>query len=170
MKKRTWRILISSLVIVGLLIGSVIFLRYHYSSPKDEDKFTATLSSCVDGDTAWFYYGGKEHKTRFLAIDAPEVNPDTNDPEPGALDAQAKTCQLLTDAQKIELAYDSNADQQDKYGRELVWVFVDDQLLQEELVKEGYVEVAYLYGNYRYNTELKQAEREAKENNLGLWK
>ena len=95
---------------------------------------------------------------------------DTNDPEPGALEAQTKTCQLLTEAQKIELAYDPNADQQDKYGRDLVWVYVDDQLLQEELVKEGYVEVAYLYGNYRYNSELKKAEREAKENNLGLWK
>lgn len=170
MKKRTWRILISSLVSVGLLIGSVIFLRYYSPSYSKPDKFTVTLSSCVDGDTAWFYYDGNKHKARFLAIDAPEVNLDTNDPEPGALEAQTKTCQLLTEAQKIELAYDPNADQQDKYGRDLVWVYVDDQLLQEELVKEGYVEVAYLYGNYRYNSELKKAEREAKENNLGLWK
>ncbi len=162
--------MISSLVVVGLLIGSVIFLQYYSPSHLAEDKFAVTLSSCVDGDTAWFNYGGSKHKARFLAIDAPEVNQEENDPEPGALEAQQQTCQLLTNAKKIELAYDPKADQQDKYGRDLVWVYVDDQLLQEELVKEGYVEVAYLYGDYRYNKELKQAEREAKENNSGLWK
>ena len=48
-------------------------------------------------------------------------------------------------------------------------MFVDDELLQEKLIRKGYAKVAYLYDEYTYTDRLQKAEKEAKERELGLW-
>lgn len=130
------------------------------------EKIEVKLKKCVDGDTAYFIYNNKEIKTRFLAIDTPE---STKEIEKYGPEASEYTCNLLKNAQKIELEYDFNSDKQDKYDRHLVWVFVDDKLLQEEVVKEGLAEVAYLYDDYKYTDKLLKAQEEAKSESKNLW-
>lgn len=130
-------------------------------------KEIVTLNKCVDGDTAWFNINGKKIKARFLAIDTPE---STNKIEPYGKKASEFTCNLLKSAKKIEIEYDENSDKFDKYDRHLVWVFVDDELLQNIIVKEGYADVKYLYGDYKYTDILKKSLIEAKANNLNMWK
>ena len=125
-----------------------------------------TLSKCVDGDTAWFYLDGKEIKTRFLAIDTPE---STNKIEAYGKEASNFTCDKLTNAKKIEIEYDENSDKTDKYNRELVWVFVDNELLQNLIIKEGLGEVAYLYGDYKYTNLLQKSQLEAQEKKINIW-
>lgn len=125
-----------------------------------------TLSKCVDGDTAWFYLDGKEIKTRFLAIDTPE---STNKIEAYGKEASNFTCDKLTNAKKIEIEYDENSDKTDKYNRELVWVFVDNELLQNLIIKEGLGEVAYLYGDYKYTNLLQKSQLEAQEKKMNIW-
>lgn len=125
-----------------------------------------TLSKCVDGDTAWFYLDGKEIKTRFLAIDTPE---STNKKEAYGKEASNFTCDKLTNAKKIEIEYDENSDKTDKYNRELVWVFVDNELLQNLIIKEGLGEVAYLYGDYKYTNLLQKSQLEAQEKKINIW-
>ncbi|MEG0021233.1 MAG: thermonuclease family protein [Bacilli bacterium] len=129
------------------------------------EKFEVTLSKCVDGDTANFMYKGKLMKARFLAIDTPELQKDTYGNE-----ASSFTCKYLSDAKKIELEYDAESDKYDKYKRHLVWVFVDNKLLQEKIVIEGFAKVAYIYGNYKYTNDLLEAESIAKNNKLNIWK
>ena len=51
----------------------------------------------------------------------------------------------------------------------LGWIFVDDSLLQKELISLGYAKVAYLYGDYKYTDELKEEESIAKSKKLGIW-
>ena len=51
----------------------------------------------------------------------------------------------------------------------MVWVFVDDVLLQKKLVSKGYASVAYLYGDYKYTEEIEKLEQEAEEKKLGIW-
>lgn len=130
-------------------------------------KEIVTLNKCVDGDTAWFNINGEKIKARFLAIDTPE---STNKIEPYGKEASEFTCNLLKNAKKIEIEYDENSDKFDKYDRHLVWVFVDDELLQNIIVKEGYADVKYLYGDYKYTDILKKSIIEAKANNLNMWK
>lgn len=129
-------------------------------------KEMVTLSKCVDGDTAWFYLDGKEIKTRFLAIDTPE---STNKIEEYGKEASNFTCDKLTNAKKIEIEYDENSDKTDKYNRELVWVFVDNELLQNLIIKEGLGEVAYLYGDYKYTSLLQKSQLEAQEKKMNIW-
>lgn len=125
------------------------------------------LKKCVDGDTAWFYYNNNEIKVRFLAINTPE---STNKIEAYGKEASEYTCNRLMNAKKIELEYDDNSDLKDKYGRDLVWVFVDDSLLNKDIVENGYGEVKYIYGDYKYLSLIKEAEEKAKKNNVGIWK
>jgi hypothetical protein len=42
-------------------------------------------------------------------------------------------CNLLTNATKIEIKSDEASDKKDKYNRELVWVYVDDNLVDEKI-------------------------------------
>lgn len=149
-----------------IVISFIILLSISISI-KVNAKEIVTLSKCVDGDTAWFYLNNEEIKTRFLAIDTPE---STNEKEPFGKEASNFTCEFLKNAKKIEIEYDKNSDKLDKYDRHLVWVFVDNVLLQEKLIENGLAEVKYLYDEYKYTNTLKEKEKIAKEKELNIWK
>lgn len=133
------------------------------------DKIEVQLKKCVDGDTARFIYKNEEIKARFLAIDTPESVHPTKEAEPFGKEASEYTCQKLTNANKIVLEYDPKSDKTDKYDRHLVWVYVDDMLLQKDLISKGYAKVEYIYGKYKYLDELEIIEQEAKSEKLGIW-
>ena len=132
---------------------------------KKEIKF----SNCIDGDTAIFTLDGKFITVRFLAIDTPETKHPSKGREPYGKEASNFTCKMLKNANKIEIEFDKNSDEKDKYERYLGWIFVDDSLLQKLIVKNGLAEVASLYGDYKYTDQLLKVENEAKTNKLGIW-
>lgn len=132
-------------------------------------KEEVTFSKCVDGDTIKVKVKNKEAIVRMLAVDTPESVHPKKKVEYYGKEASDYTCNLITNAKKIELEYDSNSDKYDKYERLLAWVFVDDYLLQDKLVRNGYAEVAYLYGNYKYIDLLKDHEVLAKQERIGIW-
>lgn len=134
-----------------------------------DKKIIVTFSECVDGDTAWLNIDGVKTKFRFLAIDTPETVHPTKDVEVYGKDASAYTCNVLKNATKIEVEYDSGSSKFDKYDRNLAWIFVDDNLLQEDLIKIGYAKVAYIYGNYKYTKNLCYTQSFAIKDKLGLW-
>lgn len=144
----------------------ILTLFFTFTINTYAKKLEVTLDKCVDGDTAWFNLDNERIKTRFLAINTPE---STNKIEAYGKEATNYTCNMLTNAKKIEIEYDSNSDKFDKYDRHLVWVFVDDTLLQEKLLEEGLAEIKYIYGNYKYLDEIKKVESTAKKNKVGMW-
>ena len=148
--------------IYGILISLFIFLPFNVEA-LEEVKF----SSCVDGDTARVIYNNEEVKLRFLAIDTPE---STKEKEPFGKEASDYTCKRLKEAKKITIEFDSNSEKQDKYNRYLVWIYVDDSLLQKELINKGLARVAYLYDDYKYTSLLEKEESKAKNNKIGIWK
>ncbi len=149
-----------------LLILIIILMPINvFASEKQDVKF----SSCVDGDTARFIMNKEEIKVRFLAIDTPETNHPKKGEEPYGREAKEYTCNKITNASKIELEFDDNSDKKDKYNRYLAWVFVDDSLLQSELVLNGYARVAYLYGDYKYTDILNENMEKAKKDEVGIF-
>lgn len=134
---------------------------------KKED---AKFSKCVDGDTAKLIINGKEETVRFLAIDTPEIKHGDAEGDPYGDEASKFTCNKLQSAQKITLEYDANSSLKDKYGRVLAFIFVDDVLLQKELINNGLAKVYYVYGDYNYVDELRLAENDAKNKKIGIWK
>ena len=152
-------------VIYLILFMLLVIPNVTYANEKKEVEF----KSCIDGDTARFIMDKEEIKVRFLAIDTPETNHPKKGEEPYGKEAKEYTCNRITNASKIELEFDDNSDKKDKYNRYLAWVYVDDSLLEEELVQNGLAKVAYLYGDYSYTDKLKETEEEAKENKVGMY-
>ncbi len=127
-------------------------------------RYGATLEKCVDGDTAVFSINGKSYSTRFLFIDTPE---STTQKEPFGKEAADYTCRFLKSG---DITIETDGDTLfDKYDRLLAWVFVDDQLHQEAITKEGLVEDFYDYGDYLYEDKVRDAMQLAKINESGLY-
>ena len=132
-------------------------------------RFTVEFSKCVDGDTMKVLNDKKEVTVRFLAIDTEESVSSTKENTYMGKVASDYTCNRIKKAKKLEIEYDPGSDKLDKYNRVLGWVYVDDVLLQQELVEIGYAKVAYLYGDYLYTDDLVEVESIAKSAELGIW-
>lgn len=148
-----------------IIMISIFFIGINYVYAKEEVKF----SKCVDGDTLKVIIEDKEYTVRMLSIDTPESVKANTEVEYYGKESSEYTCKKLTNAKKIELEYDEKSDKFDKYDRLLAWVFVDNKLLQTELVELGYAKVAYLYDDYKYNDILKAKQELASTKNLGIW-
>ncbi|MCP1143839.1 thermonuclease family protein [Lysinibacillus endophyticus] len=171
-----------------VILAVVLYLLFNNSSKEseqisDEYKITPELAveatgnelieaqyiSINDGDTFRVKVNGQEERIRLLMIDTPEMNYDKKDPMPYAEEAKSYTLNLLENASKIELLYDVGPET-DNYGRLLTYVFVDDVLLQELLLKEGYAAVRYINEpNNTLEKEFREIEETAKANKLNIW-
>lgn len=134
--------------------------------PVHSKRQRVELISCTDGDTAHFNINNSNKKVRFLGIDSPEY---TKEIEPFGKEASEFVCNALTEAEVIEIEYDKNAGETDKFDRHLVWVFTDGKLLNDEIIKNGLGEVTYLYDDYKYTDQLLKSQEIAKEKQLNIW-
>ena len=162
--KKTISLMIFS-IIKKSLIFFLIFPLIVFANTKEKVKF----SKCVDGDTAKFERNNKVFTLRFLAVNTPETKSPKKGVEFYGKEASNYTCNRLEKAKNIEIEYDNKSDRNDRYGRNLGWVFLDGELLQKDLVENGYAKVEYLYGKYKYVEELKELETKAKKAKKGLW-
>ena len=137
---------------------------------EETEKREVKLSNCVDATSARFLYNTEEVKVKFIGIEkTDEYKINNKDDEINGKTVDEYVCDLLTNAKKITIETDPKIELTDKFGRENAWVFIDDELLENHLVRLGYVKVAYLYDDYKYNEELLENEKYAKENELGIW-
>lgn len=148
-----------------IIIITIFLIGINFTYAKEQVQF----SSCVDGDTIKITSNNKIYTVRMLAIDTPESVHPTKGVEYYGKEASEYTCNLIKNAKKIELEYDDNSDKTDKYDRLLAWVFVDDILLQKELVANGYAKIAYLYDDYKYTKELETNQELASAKGIGIW-
>ncbi len=140
-----------------------------FALDNQSNQFSVTLSKCVDGNSARFILENNEIKVKFIGVESNSVVvADVNDEINGSLVSEY-VCNVLKNAKDIKLEYENNSEKEDKYGRKLVWVWVDGVLLQENLVKIGYSKIAYLSDDYKYSDLLLSAEDYAKNNELGIW-
>lgn len=147
-----------------LLLLFLLFLNINVYALEE-----VTFNKCIDGDTFKAVYKKEVITVRLLAVDTPEVKHPKKGEEFYGKEASEYTCNKLMQAKLIELEFDDNSTLKDHYDRYLAWVFIDDSLLQINLIKNGYAKTAYLYGDYKYTDELKTYEVNAKVNKIGIW-
>lgn len=148
----------------------IIFLSIFFISINSiYAKETVEFSDCVDGDTIKVLLDGEKYTIRMLAVDTPESVHPTKGVEYYGKEASNYTCEKVKNAKKLEIEYDNDSDKTDKYDRLLVWVFTDGTLLQKDLVANGYAKVAYLYGDYKYTSQLQDAQELASAKSIGIW-
>jgi len=74
---------------------------------------------------------------------------------------------LITSDVDVKLVKDIS--NKDKYDRLLRHVYVDEVLISEILVKQGFAKAVTYLPDVQQRSILKQAQKYAKENKLGLW-
>lgn len=121
------------------------------------------IERIVDGDTFVLADG---RRVRYIGIDTPETKHPQKPVECFGKEATEFHKQLLL-GKKVRLEKD--VQELDQYGRLLRYVWLDDELVNEKLVVEGYAVASSYPPNVKYQDRLNEAERKAREENLGLW-
>ena len=126
------------------------------------------VSRVVDGDTIEVTRGGRKEKVRLIGINTPETVGPRRPVECFGREASAFAERLL-EGENVTLVPDESQDNQDRYGRLLRYVMLDDTNVNRLLIDRGY---AYEYTYevpYIYQTEFKAVEQAARLSGRGLW-
>jgi len=158
---------IKYITVVVLFLLAVIYLIHDIHLPLGQHSNEASVPviSVHDGDTISVIMQGKKEKVRLVGIDAPELGQ-----RPWGKRAK-KYLENLVDAsgRKVKLEFD--VVQRDRYGRLLAYVRTENgEMINLLMVKSGYAVLYTVTPNVRYTNELRQAQKEAREMRLGIWR
>lgn len=122
----------------------------------------------VDGDTIELTDG---RKVRYIGIDTPETK-DPRRPVGCFGKEAARENKSLVEGKFIILEKDVS--ETDKYDRLLRYVYLtlengQQLFINDYLVREGFAKASSYPPDVKYNEKFRQAEKYARENNLGLW-
>ena len=121
----------------------------------------------VDGDTIRVRIRDHAETVRYIGVNTPEVRHPTRGEEPGGREASRVNAELVR-GRHVRLELDAQA--RDRHGRLLAYVWVDDLMVNAELVRRGYAEVMTVPPNVRYQALFLRLQREAREAVRGLWR
>ena len=127
----------------------------------------ARVEEVVDGDTILVRFGGNKERVRLIGVDTPE----THHPEKAVqCYGQAATdyLQMKLDGEDVRLEADSTNTNRDRYDRLLRYVYLDEELVNESIIRDGYG-FAYTLFPFQKIDDFKLAQEHAATNNLGLW-
>ena len=134
------------------------------SGPEKEVKSQVTENSLVtkviDGDTIILESG---EVVRYIGIDAPEIS---RSEECFSQESTDKNKELVL-GKSVRLEKDVS--ETDRYGRLLRIVWAEDLFVNDFLVREGFAKASTYPPDVKYSKQFVEAEKEARENNRGLW-
>jgi micrococcal nuclease len=120
----------------------------------------------VDGDTIRVDLDGEVTPVRLIGIDTPEREGPYTDEECYGARSSRFTAEMLG-GRRVELEFD--VDRTDRFDRTLAYVWIEDELFNERIVREGYAVTATFPPNVRYVERLAAAQRLARSGSAGLW-
>lgn len=127
------------------------------------------VSKVIDGDTIDVIIDGKTERLRLIGIDTPETVDPRKPVQCFGTEASNKAKELLTN-QLVSLEADPSQGERDKYNRLLRYVYFEDGTsYNKKMIADGYAH-EYTYNiPYKYQSEYKQAQKDAEAGGLGLW-
>jgi len=124
-------------------------------SPPGAETFG--VKEVVDGDTIVLE---DDTRVRYIGLNTPERG------RPFYEEATEANRRLVED-KRVWLEFDTV--QIDQYGRTLAYVFAGETFVNLELLRQGYANVFTVPPNVKYEERFREAEREAREAERGLW-
>ena len=155
-------------IISLILLALSQFIGEYMPTPEvatSQESVLAQVVSVIDGDTIWVSIDGQEEKVRYIGIDTPEPYKD-GEPACYSKEATTKNKELVVGRQ-VELVADT--EDRDKYKRLLRYVYVDNEMVNEVLVAEGYATIMTIKPNTAFASTFKTLEDEARAGKIGLW-
>lgn len=129
-----------------------------------QPKQTVKVMRVVDGDTIEIEGG---QKVRYIGMDTPETVDPRKPVQCFGEEASIRNKELV---EGKEVSLEKDVSETDKYGRLLRYVWIGDQMINEELVTEGYARLDTVPPDVKYSIRLQTAEKEARIKDIGLWK
>lgn len=142
----------SKLVILSLLI--FLLLPSACQQPSD----MALVTEVIDGDT--IVIKGGDH-VRYIGVDAPESGEFY-------YQESKEANEDLVAGKKVRL--ESDISERDSYGRLLRYVYVDDNFVNAEMVRQGCAWAVAYPPDVKYQVYLEAMENEARQTKRGFWR
>lgn len=153
------------LLLTGFGVGKNIVEKAS-EIPKD----TILVTKVIDGDTIEV---NGALKVRYIGIDAPESVDPRRMVECFGKEASLENKKLV-EGRQVRLEKDVS--ETDKFGRLLRYVYANPSASSEQvifvndyLVRQGYALASTFPPDVKYQEQFREAEKEARENNRGLW-
>lgn len=166
MRKRTWipTRLLFVIILVALVISGEALWTFSGGDPRGE---WVLVTEAVDGDTVRVGRGWWRTTVRLIGVDTPETVHPEKPVEFFGPEASEFTKKSL-EGKWVHLEFEP-LDQIDIHGRLLAYIFLEDgTLFNREVVRQGYAR-AYTRFPFRYQTEFRLAQKEARGAGRGLW-
>ncbi len=180
LKKKNLKLMLTLLVILGYFVSqkmtesgllsstilaspSPVTLITKPSAILSANREAAKVTRIIDGDTIELEDG---RKVRYIGIDTPETKDPRRDVECFGAEAAAFNSELVLN-QMVQLERDVS--ETDRYGRLLRYVYLDQQLVNETLVLEGYAKASTFPPDIAFSDRFSTAEKTAKDQQKGLW-
>ncbi|HIU50505.1 MAG TPA: thermonuclease family protein [Candidatus Limousia pullorum] len=166
---------IAAVVVIAVC---AVFLVFFLSKGNSEDfNFLDSLFSdvtengfkvtkVIDGDTIIVDFHDEETTIKLIGIDAPEAVSEEKSCPYGEISKEYLKNRL--EGEYVDIEYDN--DTTDSSGRNLAYIYIGNEMLNETLVKNGYAVFSpSTEDTNRYNNRLIEAQKYAQENKLGMW-
>lgn len=148
---KTNRLLVFFIVII-LLIDLAYFYP-KFTGKATYEKISVNITRVIDGDTIESDMG----KIRLLGINTPEKKMPYYE--------EAKDFLKQYENKTVEVEFHG----EDKYNRILGYVFYNNGLINKKILEKGLGNL-YVYEKDEHFQELEKAEKNARDNEIGIWK
>jgi micrococcal nuclease len=123
----------------------------------------------VDGDTLDVDIDGRKTRIRVIGIDTPETVDPRKTVQCFGVEASNKAKQTLSN-QFVTIESDPTQDDKDRYGRLLRYITLSDGTdYGFFMISNGYAHEYTYHISYEKQSDYRQAESDARDNNRGLW-
>jgi micrococcal nuclease len=157
---------------VAVAVAALLIGRGHDSGGSATPAAGAVLHGRVvkvtDGDTIHVLLaGGRDERVRYIGIDTPEsVKPNT--PVQCYAEKASHYNSSLVAGREVTLRLD--AEQRDRYGRLLAYVYAGHTFVNRVLVARGYARTLTIPPNVAHADEFARLAHRAEARGIGLWR
>jgi micrococcal nuclease len=135
---------------------------------REEIVADGTVTRVVDGDTLKVSIGGEEQTIRLIGVDTPE-SVDPRRPVECFGKEASEFVKGRVEGKQVKLVTDSTQSDRDRYDRLLRYVYVGDEMLNREIIAQGYGFEYTVGTKHLFADEFRELEEQARNQEIGLW-
>ncbi len=160
------------IIIISFLLFSY-FVINHYTNPLEKRELRSKgyyyVAFVIDGDTIIAEKNGRQKLVRLIGINAPEVRSGHRRKDECFGQEAKRFLRNKIEKKHIRMEKDILIPEKDRYNRLLRYIFFEEIFINKELISKGYA-FSTTYKEHKFLDGFLRLEKEAKMNNMGLWK